>query len=81
VALPAQAWDNGLKRFLSNVPEQTPDNAAGLAQLEARFRQENISMVTNFLDGIPKPELGPRVNFFPNVLTFYNDTTDNNVTA
>ena len=37
--------------------------------------------VTNYIDGIPKPPLGPRVNFFPNVLSFYNDTTDNNVTA
>ena len=33
-----QAWDNGLKRFLSNVPEETPNNTAALAKLEAHFR-------------------------------------------
>ena len=63
------------------MPEQTPENADALQQLEERFRQGNITMVTNFIDGIPKPWAGPRVNFFPNVLSFYNDTTDNNVTA
>lgn len=41
----AQAWQSGLKRFLSNVPEQTPDNAAALEELKQRFEAENITMV------------------------------------
>ena len=76
-----QAWDNGLKRFLSNVPEETPKNAAALAELEDHFRSENITMVTNYIDGIEKPWSGPKVNYFPTVMTFYNDTTDINITA
>ena len=38
-------------------------------------------MVTNYIDGEEKPWAGPKVNYFPTVMTFTNDTTDINITA
>ncbi len=75
-----QAWDNGLKRFLSNQPEETPQNKADLQQLDSHLQSQNQQIVTNFLDGKQKPQGLPVVNFFPTVQTFYNNTGDSNVT-
>lgn len=75
-----QAWDNGLRRFLSNVPDETPQNKADLEQLDGILRAQNQTIVGNFLNGVRKPPGPPIINFFPIVQTFYNDTGDSNVT-
>lgn len=75
-----QAWDNGLKRFLSNQPDSTPQNKNDLELLDANLAKQNYSIVTNYLDGESKPPTGPVVNFYPIVNTFYNLTARSNVT-
>ncbi|BDA50643.1 probable lysyl endopeptidase at N-terminal half [Coccomyxa sp. Obi] len=77
----SRAWDNGLKRFLSNQPEETPENKADLQQLDSHLRAQNQQIVTDFLDGKQKPPGLPVINFFPTVQTFYNNTGDSNVTV
>lgn len=77
----AQAWDNGLKRFLSNQPEENAQNKADLQILDNSYRAQNQTIVYNFLDGDRKPRGAPIVNFFPIVQTFYNDTCNANVTV
>ncbi|EIE20478.1 trypsin-like serine protease [Coccomyxa subellipsoidea C-169] len=77
----AKAWDNGLKRFLSNQPEENAQNKADLQILDNSYRAQNQTIVYNFLDGDRKPRGAPIVNFFPIVQTFYNDTCNANVTV
>lgn len=77
-----QAWDNGLKRFLSNVPEDpSGQNKNALDKLLARYKAQNVTLVTNYMDSRPKPKVGPVVNFFPTVQTFYNRSTVANATV
>ena len=80
-----QAWDNGLKRFLSNQPDASqaalnPQLKADLQLLNENLARQNYSIVTNFLNGESKPPTGPVVNFYPIVNTFYNLTAKSNVT-
>ncbi|KAK9917572.1 hypothetical protein WJX75_005898 [Coccomyxa subellipsoidea] len=77
----AKAWDNGLKRFLSNQPEENAQNKADLQILDNQYRALNQTIVGNFLDGERKPRGAPTVNFLPTVQTFYNDTCNANVTV
>ncbi len=75
-----QAWDNGLKRFLSNQPDSKAGTKNDLELLDANLARQNFSLVTNFIDGKSKPPSGPVVNFYPIVNTFYNLTAQSNVT-
>ena len=80
-----QAWDNGLKRFLSNQPDASqaalnPQLQADLQLLDENLARQNYSIVTNFLNGESKPPTGPVVNFYPIVNTFYNLSAKSNVT-
>ena len=75
-----QAWDNGLKRFLSDQPDATAQTKDDLELLDANLKRQNFTLVTNFLDGESKPPAGPVVNFYPIVNTFYNLTAQSNVT-
>jgi hypothetical protein len=48
--------------------------------LENHYRQENVTIVTNFVDGINATQGGPMINFFPTVQTFYNYSAVSNAT-
>ena len=75
-----QAWDNGLKRFLSDQPDASAQTKDDLELLDANLNRQKFSLVTNFLDGDSMPPTGPVVNFYPIVNTLYNLTARSNVT-
>ena len=59
-----QAWGNGLRNYLSDVPALFRAGQQGLAALE---RQAGGTVVVNEIGSAPLAQHGPAINFWPDV--------------